>query len=582
MTVEAVRAAVPVERPWIPRVAGAVCITIGVLDVAAAVTPQLWRRVHVLTDVLPGAISDATVAALLAVGVGFMLLGGGLARRKRRAWQLAVVMLAASVLLHLFGPAPHFGLAAVSLAMLGLLVVFQREFYAAGDPYTRWSALRYLLVLLPLSVLLGLLVAYAFRGRFAHRVGFWSTLQYVGGGLVGVPTPLDQQPGFRPDVVYYSLLTLGLVTLGTTLFLLLRAPRPLPLLTAPDEVQMRDLLTRHGERDSLGYFALRRDKSVVWSPSGKSCVAYRVTSGVMLASGDPLGDPEAWPGAVGQFMAEAKRHAWIPAVAAASETGAEIWVREGGLDALEFGDEAVVEVQDFSLDGRSMRNVRQMVNRVSRAGYTVQLRRLRDIPADELQQLRGDVSEWRVGDTERGYSMALGRFGDPVDAGCVVAVASHGGRVRALISFVPWGEHGLSLDLMRRDRDCDPGVNELLIVQTLIGAAELGIERVSLNFAVFRSALARGERIGASPGTRAWRRILLVASHWAQIESLYRFNSKFQPVWEPRFILYPDVGDLPRVAVAYLEAEAFISYPRLAFWRGRDRRAATALLSTEP
>jgi lysyl-tRNA synthetase, class II len=131
---------------------------------------------------------------------------------------------------------------------------------------------------------------------------------------------------------------------------------------------------------------------------------------------------------------------------------------------------------------------------------------------------------------------------------------------------------------MRRDHDSDPGVNELLIAQTLQRAGDLGVERVSLNFAVFRAALARGERIGAGPGTRAWRRLLLIASRWAQIESLYRFNAKFQPVWEPRFILYPDVGDLPRVAVAYLEAEAFISYPRLAFWRGRDRRAAGSLL----
>jgi lysyl-tRNA synthetase class 2 len=580
VTVEAVHAVLPGERPWIPRVAGAVCLTVGVLDVAAAVTPQLWRRVHLLTDILPGSISQATVALLLAVGVGFMLLGGGLARRKRRAWQLAIVLLAASVVLHVFGEAPHPGLATISLAMLVLLVVFQREFYAAGDPYTRWSALRYLVVLLPLSLLLGLLVAYAFRGRFTHRVGFWSSLQYVAAGLLGIPTPLDQQPGFRPDVVYYSLLTLGLVTAGTTLFLLLRAPRPLPLLTAADQDQMRHLLLRHGERDSLGYFSLRRDKSVVWSATGKACIAYRVTSGVMLASGDPLGDPEAWPGAIAQFVAEAKRHAWVPAVAAASETGAEVWVREAGLDALEFGDEAIVEAADFSLDGRAMRNVRQMVNRVARAGYGCELRRLRDIPPDELEGLRRSVAEWRVGDTERGYSMALGRFGDPVDAGCVVATASQGGRVRALISFVPWGDHGLSLDLMRRDHESDPGVNELLIARTLQCAHDLGVQRVSLNFAVFRAALARGERIGAGPGTRAWRRVLLIASRWAQIESLYRFNAKFQPIWEPRFILYPDVGDLPRVAVAYLEAEAFISYPRLTFWRGRDRRAAGALLPT--
>jgi lysyl-tRNA synthetase, class II len=262
---------------------------------------------------------------------------------------------------------------------------------------------------------------------------------------------------------------------------------------------------------------------------------------------------------------------------ACSETGAEIWIREAGLDALEIGDEAIVEVDEFSLEGRSMRNVRQMVNRVSRAGYDCELRRVRDIPVGELDELRRRVSAWRVGEVERGFSMALGRFGDPADDDCVVVTASQEGQVRALIAFVPWGANGLSLDLMRRDRDSEPGVNELLIVEMLTRAGELGIARVSLNFAVFRGSLARGERIGASPGTRAWRRLLIFASRWAQIESLYRFNAKFQPAWEPRFILYPDVGDLPRVAVAYLEAEAFITYPRLVFWRGRDRRAARAL-----
>ena len=70
------------------------------------------------------------------------------------------------------------------------------------------------------------------------------------------------------------------------------------MLTDEDEARMRAPARAHGARDSLGYFALRRDKSVVWSERGKACIAYRVVSGVMLASGDPLGDPEAWPGAI--------------------------------------------------------------------------------------------------------------------------------------------------------------------------------------------------------------------------------------------------------------------------------------------
>ena len=147
-----------------------------------------------------------------------------------------------------------------------------------------------------------------------------------------------------------------------------------------DAARVRELLVKHGDRDSLGYFALRDDKSVIWSPTGKACVCYRVVSGVMLASGDPIGDPEAWPGVIGPFLDEAARHAWAPAVMGCSELGAEVWCREGGLTALELGDEAIVNVADFSLSGRSMRNVRQMVNRVAKHGYVAEVRRVADIP----------------------------------------------------------------------------------------------------------------------------------------------------------------------------------------------------------
>jgi lysyl-tRNA synthetase class 2 len=106
----------------------------------------------------------------------------------------------------------------------------------------------------------------------------------------------------------------------------------------------------------------------------------------------------------------------------------------------------------------------------------------------------------------------------------------------------------------------------------LQAAPALGITRLSLNFAVFRSALAGGERLGAGPFLRAWRGVLLVASRWWQIESLYRFNAKFQPDWQPRFICYPTARDIPRIAIAALEAEAFIAWPRPSLRRLRPRR----------
>ena len=305
----------------------------------------------------------------------------------------------------------------------------------------------------------------------------------------------------------------------------------------------------------------------MWSPTGKACIGYRVLSGVMLASGDPIGDPEAWPGAIHTFLDEAARHAWVPAVIGCGELGAEVWCREGNLTALELGDEAVVSVADFTLQGRSMRNVRQMVSRVCRQGYTAEIRRVEDIPAPEIARMVRQADSWRGSPTERGFSMALGRVGSCDDGRCVVATATQDGVLRAVLHFVPWGSDGLSLDLMRRDRSAAPGLNDFLIVEAIKAASDLGVKRISLNFAMFRAALERGERIGAGPVLRAWRGFLLFLSRWFQIESLYKFNAKFSPEWVPRFLVFPGTRDAPRIGLAALEAEAFLVWPTIEIRR---------------
>jgi lysyl-tRNA synthetase, class II len=286
-----------------------------------------------------------------------------------------------------------------------------------------------------------------------------------------------------------------------------------------------------------------------------------------------------------------------------SELGAEVWCREGDLTALELGDEAIVNVADFSLSGRSMRNVRQMVNRVTKCGYTAEIRRIGDIPGPELDRIIRAADHWRGSSTERGFSMALGRLGGRDDGDCVLVTAEENGTLRAVLQFVPWGHDGLSLDLMRRDRNAQAGLNDFLIVEAIKAAPALGVKRLSLNFAMFRAALERGERIGAGPVLKAWRNLLVFLSRWFQIESLYKFNAKFSPVWEPRFFVYPGGRDAPRIAFAALEAEAFLVWPTLELKRharrvGRrlglhkvrrryraaaaDRRARAAMRSGDP
>jgi lysyl-tRNA synthetase class 2 len=551
----------------VPIVAGWLALLIGLADIIEGARPALYQaKLHRLAQIAPGTLSNLSRTADVIIGLLLLMLSHALRRRKKRAWQAVMLLLLSSVLLHVLVHYRHIGPAVVAGALLLILAFFRREFYAVGDRRTRWQALWALIGLAIADVIIGLAYISLARGLMTNY-SLGQRVQSVLYGLVGVSGPVRFVHDTHNDRFGFLTGGLGLFTLIVTAYLFLRAARPADRHGAPDTSKVNDLLARYGHRDSLGYFALRDDKSIIWSATGKSCIGYRVLSGVMLASGDPIGDAEAWPGAIHAFLDEAARHAWVPAVIGCSELGAEVWCREGGLTALELGDEAIVNVADFSLTGRAMRNVRQMVSRVDRHGYVAQVRRIGAVPEAEIRSLIRQADSWRGSPTERGFSMALGRVGGRGDGQCVVATATEDGVLRAILHFVPWGTDGLSLDLMRRDRAAQPGLNDFLIVETIKQAPELGVKRISLNFAVFRAALERGERIGAGPVLRAWRRILVFMSRWFQIESLYKFNAKFCPQWVPRFMVFPSTRDTPRIGLAALEAEAFLVWPKVELRR---------------
>ncbi|MFC9883106.1 phosphatidylglycerol lysyltransferase domain-containing protein [Streptomyces libani] len=507
-----------------------------------------------------------------------LFLSVTLRRRKRAAWILNLALSGLLALLFGFGMvvAPEFRGHVQNWVSLGLTVLFaaalvagRREFSAKGDRTNpKLAAAVAAGGLLMTSLLATLLVTVtntaAGSSTFAQRWRY---------GLMRLVSLAADDRAFpeiaTPNWVNVAINVLSTLLLVAVLWAAFRSVRRTEAITADDEERLRALLARHGDRDSLGYFALRRDKSVVFSPSGKAAVTYRVVGGVSLASGDPLGDPEAWPGAIEVWLAEAREHGWAPAVMGAGEEGGTIYARHG-LDALELGDEAIVDTAEFTLGGRAMRTVRQAYHRIERAGYTVRIRRHEDIPGPEMDRLLRLADDWRDGETERGFSMALGRLGDPGDGRCVMLeCTSADGELRALLSFVPWGEKGLSLDLMRRDRNSENGLMEFMVLELIQRAKEVEITQLSLNFAMFRSVFERGSRLGAGPVLRLWRSLLSFFSRWWQIESLYRANAKYRPIWEPRYMLFEKSTDLLRIGIAAGRAEGFLEAPGLPKWLNR-------------
>lgn len=553
----------------VPAVLAGFLTAVALLAAGAAVVAAWRPRLHAVeawTDWVMPAPPNLAYAALIAI------FAAAAARRKRAAWWILGVYFLLTACLDVLVAVGLFTLAhrpellawqAVAGAVIGtaavvLLVIGRKAFVARTRRFAVWEAVGTFLGCGAVAVAAGWGLLELFPGTVPadDRLGY--AAQRILGGALRLQISGD---GSAPGGVNFLLGLFGAVVILISAWVLLRSRPGDAAMSEADEARVRSLLSRWGADDSLGYFATRRDKAVLFESKGNACIAYRVEGGVCLAAGDPVGNPDAWPRAIAAWLDQARDFGWAPAVLGASEAGAAAFAR-AGMIVIEIGDEAVLLPGEYTLDGSAMKPVRQAVHRVERAGYTVQIRRQRDVPEDELARVSRLADDWRDTDEERGFSMALGRIGDLADEDCVLVTAhAPDGGIGGLLSFVPFGKRGLGLDLMRRSPQAPNGIVEFMVTESCRFAAGSGIDKVSLNFAMFRSVFERGARIGAGPVIRGWRRILLWFSRWWQLESLYRSNVKYGPAWVPRFLCYGERRSLGRVVVAAGRAEGFVRRP---------------------
>jgi len=517
------------------------------------------------------------ITAVIAATV-ILLTARGIRLRRRRAWILATVLQGVLIMtsvvhglvqLTLRRKDEEIALKSVGIShllseflILFLLLYFRKNFKTKSDIQTTMKSVFFFLRISLTSFLVGLLFVGLDQKSFTVKPNFGQILEITLKGLLGISGSIHYVTRHVQIRTEYTLAALGLLIVVTSTWQFLKPNRFKSKVDHESLNEIRTLLSRYPEHDSLSYFALRENKNFMWSKNMKAVIPYSVINGVMVTTGDPIGDRESWPSAMGAFCTEAEAHAWIPAVYGCTEEAGLIWSRETDFESLEIGDEAVVLVDTFSLEGPEMKNVRQMVNQIKRKEYSTSIRRISEIAPGELDALSKLAEKWRSGGSERGFSMALGRFCDPNDPDLVVSLALQNGEPMGMLQFIPWGTDGLSLDSMRRSPNGDPGINELLISDTVSFAKSKSITQISLNFATFRSIFEKGERLGASPITRFSHKLLIFLSRFFQMESLYRFNAKFRPVWTPRYIMFPSIRNLMKVAVAILMIESFVPVPK--------------------
>ncbi len=547
----------------IRRIAATALFVAGLVDLLSAVTAPLHRHLHVIARFLPVAVTQAAGALVAIGGIAMIMLSRGILKGQRRSWTVAVSLLTGTLVLHIIHNADVISLL-VGIAVLILLVIQRERFRAQVEHGTIASAFL-ILAIGGLTATMGSLLGVELAGRVHHHpLPSWpNVLLGSAERLVGV-----QWVHFPEHINRYastSLLAVGITLIVVALYLLTRPVVDRRFLSGrasvgrrAAEVRARDIVRRHGT-GTLDYFALRDDKQ--WFFHRDSMVAYAVFGGVCLVSPDPIGPFSERAHVWDAFRRFVDRNGWGLGVMGAGEEWLPTY-KASGMRFLYIGDEAVVDPRVFSLEGGKMKGLRQAVNRVARYGYTVRFLDPSRLSPDDAARMVELMAKSRRGEQERGFSMMLGRLFDARDTGLLLTlVEGPDGAPVAMCQFVPSPAiGGYSLDLMRRDPAEHPnGLLDFALCSTISHLQEMGMKGLSLNFAAMRSILDGESGDGVTQRVERWA--LRRLSGVLQIETLWRFNAKYEPHWLPRYIVFDSAEQFVPVAVQIMRAESLTEVP---------------------
>ena len=540
-------------RPRWPLVLAWFVAAAGVLGVLDAIFPE--HSGTLLAELAPQATPLASALGA-ALGLALVYSARGLARGRQRAWELAVGLLLGSTALHLL----HSDYGAIWTGLLSLALVARRESFAApGDPEARPRILGRALLLGAAVYGYGAAALWVNRVQadqpFTMRFALRETSRALLGLSVGGSSHLAHDVG---DWFGISVLLLGLLAAAALLQAWL-APWHYRVRQEARERELASSLVASWGVDTLAPFVLRADKSYFFSDDERTFLAYRVVGGVAIVSGDPIGPPSACDELLGRFIEFAHGRDWRIAILGASERYLDLYGGHG-LHALYHGDEAVLEVENFSLEGRGIRKVRQSVQRLRKAGYRADVLHPCEIGPELRAQLEAIGRQSRGDDPQRGFVMAIDSLFrlEEEDAVFVVGRGPEGAPAGFLHFAVCRRGAALSLSSMPRLPGTPNGFNEWLICETVGWARGQGFASISLNFAPFAALLAPEAQL--SRLEKLQRRGLLALKGRFQLDNLLLFNRKFFPTWQRRFVVYERRRDLPRVGIAALAAEAYLPF----------------------
>ncbi|SDM29830.1 phosphatidylglycerol lysyltransferase [Catalinimonas alkaloidigena] len=519
-----------------------VMLTLGVINVVSAATPALATRLHLLTQwVLPSVIHTSKGLVLVS-GLWLMVLSAYLLVGTRRAWITAVLLTSLSLVGHLLKGIDWEEATLAGLSLITLGVARSAYRLRASRRSTR----------LGLATFVGALVAvliYGVLGFYwmdARHFGIAFTWQQAIAATFRLFFLFDSS-GLTPRTSFAATFLTSLYVGGAAVVLFVSYHLWRPWAGSPpddsDEQQRAERFVETYGHASLDYFKTYLDKNYWFSEDAQALVAYRVAHHYAVVLENPVVAPtKSLRAAVEEFDQWCREQGQASFYYRVNEEDLPVYeaLRKR---ALPIGQEAVVDLTQFTLEGGAMKSLRNALKKVEKEGYTLRVYPP-PLAGGTLQRLRQVSDEWLRSNARQEVGFTDGWFDEGKLRVCtVLAVENAEQKIVAFLNLIPDRAFGeATYDLIRRTDDAPNGALDFLLVHLFLYLKEKGVRQCNLGLA----PLAGLETAEGLPG----RTLRFAYEHLPRFEGFHglrHFKDKFQPVWKTKYLIYDQDFDLLRV-----------------------------------
>ena len=545
---------------WLPLVAGilafmakankllmrvmpaALLFLLGVVNIISVLTPAISGRLLLLRNYIPNEAIHASNYFILASGLFLLVTAAFMLKGLRSAWWFALLLSVGSLIGHLT-KAIDYEEATIAFIVLLSLFSTRKEYVVKNNPRLRTMGLQAGLISVAAVMIYGVVGFYFLDIKhFNIDFGLLESIKYTLANYFLIGSPDLIPAGLFAKYFIDSIQVSGFLSMGFLIYTLIA---PFAWKTEPNQPELDEalVLSKLYGNSALDYFKTYRDKLLFFNEARSGFISYKVSGNFAVILENPVAaNNEMMTGILLDFDKYCSDNG-LKSISYRVPVESLALYKQLGKKSLYLGQEAVVDLNTFSLQGGDKKRIRNALNKVIESGFKA---RIYNAPLKEglIQKLKAVSDNWLLDMERQELVFSQGMFNwNEIKNQTVIVAENEEEKIVGFLNVIPdYVKDEGTYDLIRKTSDAPNGVMDFLIIEMFNYFKQQNIRYVNLGFAPL-SGIETPEDMTERSMKFAYEKI----KSFSHYKGLREYKEKFTPVWNDKYLIYEHDFDLLKI-----------------------------------